>query len=75
MSTGGFPGVASGKEPTCQCGRRRRHGFDPWIGKIPCGGHDNPLQYPCLENPMDRRAWQGMYGSWGLKELEMTEAI
>ena len=30
----GFPG-ASGKEPTCQCRRPKRHGFDPWVGKIP----------------------------------------
>ena len=28
----GFPGGASGKEPACQC---RRHGFHPWVGKIP----------------------------------------
>ena len=27
----GFPGGASGKEHTCQCRRRKRHGFDPWI--------------------------------------------
>ena len=27
-----FPGAVSGKEPACQC---RRHGFDPWVGKIP----------------------------------------
>ena len=30
-----FPGGASGKEPTCQCRRQKRHGFDPWVGKIP----------------------------------------
>ena len=30
----GFPGGTSGKEPTCQCRRRKRHGFDPWVGKI-----------------------------------------
>ena len=30
-----FPGGASGKEPTCQCKRHKRRGFDPWIGKIP----------------------------------------
>ena len=29
--------------------------FDPWIGKIPGGGHDNPLQYSCLENPHGQR--------------------
>ena len=26
-------------------------------GRSPGGGHGNPLQYSCLENPMDRRAW------------------
>ena len=31
----GFPGGASGKQPACQCRRRRRCGFDPWVGKIP----------------------------------------
>ena len=29
-----FPGGASGKEPTCRCRRRKRCGFDPWVGKI-----------------------------------------
>ena len=31
----GFPRGASGKEPACQCRRRRRREFDPWMGKIP----------------------------------------
>ena len=31
----GFPGGASGKEPTCHCRRHKRCGFDPWVGKIP----------------------------------------
>ena len=30
----------------------------PGSGRSPGGGHDNPLQYSCLENPMDRGAWQ-----------------
>ena len=30
----GFPGGASGKEPTRQCRRRERRGFNPWAGKI-----------------------------------------
>ena len=46
----GFPGGASGKEPTCQCRRQKRHGFAPWIGKIPEDGHGNPLQFSYLEN-------------------------
>ena len=32
---GGFPSGPSGKEPTCQCRRHKRCGFDPWVGKIP----------------------------------------
>ena len=30
-----FPGGASGKESSCQCRRHKRHGFNPWVGKIP----------------------------------------
>ena len=41
-------------EFSCQCRRRKR-----W-GRSPAGGHGNPLQYSCLENPMDRRVWQAM---------------
>jgi len=49
----GFPSGASGKEPTSQYGRHKRCRFDPWVVKFPGGGHANPLQYSCLENPMD----------------------
>ena len=48
----GFPGGASGKEPLAE---------ETWIpgsGRSPGGGHGNPLQYSCLENPMNRGAWQ-----------------
>ena len=31
----GFPGGSSGKEPTCQCRRYKRHGLDPWVRRIP----------------------------------------
>ena len=55
----GFPGGTSGKEPTCQCKRLKRDaGLIPRLGRYPRGGHGNPLQYSCLENPMDRGAWQ-----------------
>ena len=37
--------------------RPKRHWFNPWVGKIPRGGHGNPLQCSSLENPMDRGAW------------------
>ena len=32
----GFPDGTSGKEPSCQCRKFKRHGFDPWVKKIPC---------------------------------------
>ena len=41
-------------------------------GRCPRGGNDNPLQYSCLKNPMDRGAWHG-YSLWGCKELDTTE--
>ena len=50
-------GGTSGKESACQGRRCKRHGFDPWVGKIPWGWNCNPLQCSCLENPMDRGAW------------------
>ena len=46
-------------------------GLIPGLGRSPGGGHSNPLQYPCLENPMDRGAC-GLQ-SIGRKELDMTE--
>ena len=43
-------------------------GSIPGLGQSPGGGHGNPLQYSCLENPMDRGVWQAaVYGvakSW-----------
>ena len=35
-------------------------GLIPRLGRTPGGGHDNPLQYSCLENPMDRGAWRAI---------------
>ena len=52
-----FPSGTSGQEPTCQCRMQKRCGWIPGLGKSPRGGHGNPLQYFCLENPMDRGAW------------------
>ena len=45
------------KNPPADAGRRKKHRFDPWVGKIPEERHINPLQCSCLENPMDRGAW------------------
>ena len=51
------PGGTSGRQ-ACQCRRHKRGKFDPGSGRSPAGGRGNPLQYSCLENPMDRKAWE-----------------
>ena len=53
-----FPGGTNGKESTCQCKRHRDIGSIPGSEWSLGGRHSNPLQYSCLENPMDRGAWQ-----------------
>ena len=57
-----FPGGASGKGPLAIAGDVRDSGLIPGLERSPGGGHDNPLQYSCLENPMDRGAWQAAIG-------------
>ena len=57
IASRGFPGGASGKEPTCQSRRYKRCGFDSWVGRSPGRGHSNPAHYSCLQSPMDRGAW------------------
>ena len=53
-----LPGGASAEEPTYQHRRHKRCGLVPGSGRPPAEGHGNPLQYSCLENPMDRGAWR-----------------
>ena len=45
------------KNPLANAGDKRDTALIPGSGRSPGGGHDNPLQYSCLENPMDRGAW------------------
>ena len=45
------------KESICSAGDVRDVGSIPGSGRSPGGEHANPLQYSCLENPMDRGAW------------------
>ena len=58
----GFPGGASGEEPNppANAGDLRDMGSVPESGRSPGGDHSNPLQYSCLENPMDTGAWKAM---------------
>ena len=51
----GFPGDSDGKESACNAGDL---GSIPGSGRSPGEGNGYPLQYSCLENPMDRGPWQ-----------------
>ena len=61
----GSPGDSDGKEFACNAGDLS---LILGLGKCPGGGHGNPVQYSCLENPMDRGPWQatvhGVAKSW-----------
>ena len=53
-----FPGDSYGEESVCNSGEM---GSIPRLGRSPREGNGNLLQYSCLENPMDRGAWQTKY--------------
>ena len=65
----GFPDGSDSKESACN---ERDLGLIPGFGRSPGGGHDNPLQYSCLENPHGQRSLAD-YSPWGCKELGMTD--
>ena len=67
-----FPGGSVVKNPPANAGDARENvGLIPESGRSPGGGNGDPLQYSCLENCMDRGAWQ--YTVCGVEELDMTE--
>ena len=60
ISVVGFSGGSDAKESACS---EEDPGLIPGLGRSPGEGNGNPLQYSCLENPMDREAWQAtVYG-------------
>ena len=56
-----FPGGTIGKNPPAYARDIRDLGSIPGSGKFPGGGNGNPLQYSCLENPIDRGAWWAIF--------------
>ena len=72
LSIWGFSGGSAGKEPACQCRRHRRHGFDPWVGKIPWRREwlHTPIFLPRKFHGQ-RSLEATVHG--GHKELDMTE--
>ena len=65
---GNFPG---GSDSKASAFNARDPGLIPGSGRSPGEGNGNPLQYSCLENPMDRGAWLATVH--GVAELETTE--
>ena len=60
------------KNPHANAGDVRDAGSIPGSRRSPGGGHADPLQYSCLENPVDRQSLAG-YSPWGRKDSDMTE--
>ena len=69
----GFPGSTVVKNPSTNAGDTRDLGSIPGSGRSPRGGHGNPFQYSCLENPMERRAGQAIVQ--GVAKSDMTEQL
>ena len=68
----GFLGNSMIKNLPANAGDIRDAGSIPWWGRSLGGGHGNPLQYSCLENPMGRGAWQATVHK--VAESDITEA-
>ena len=60
----GIPGGASDKEPACQCRRQERHGFTPWVGKIPWRREWQPIPVFLPGESRGQRSLVG-YSPWG----------
>ena len=66
-----FLGGSDGKESTCQCRRHKRHGFDPWVGKIPWRRKGQPTTVFLSGESRGQRSL-ARYSPWGRKGLDMT---
>ena len=65
-------GGTSGKEPACQCRRRKRRQFNPWVRKIPWRRAWQPTQVFLPGESHGQRSLVG-YRPWHYKELDMTK--
>ena len=62
----GFPGSSDSKESACSVGDLR---FIPGLGRSPGGGHGDPFQYSCLENPHGQTEVLGRLQTMGLQSV------
>ena len=74
----GVPSVTfrwcSGKESACQCRRRKRHGFDPWVRKFPSSRNWQPTPVFSSGKFHGQRSLVG-YGTWVCKESDTAERL
>ena len=68
MSQRASQGALVVKNPPANAGDVRDASLIPGSGRSPGGGHGNPLQFSCLENPMDRGAW------WAIQSMGSQRA-
>ena len=66
----GFPGGSEVKASVCNAGDL---GSIPGSGRSPGGGNGNPLQYSCLENPMDGGAWWATVHGVGKRRTRLSQ--
>ena len=66
----GFPGDSDSKESPCNA---EDPGSIPGLGRSPGGGYGNPLQYSCLDNPMDRGAWQATTHGATKNQMQLSD--
>ena len=67
---GGFPGCSLGKESACNAGDP---GSIPGSGRSPEGGHGNPLQVSCMNNPMDRGPWWATVYEVAMSQTQLSD--
>ena len=66
----GFPGGSVGKDSTCNVVDL---GSIPGLGRSPGEGNSHPLLYPCLENSMDRGAWQATVHGVAKSQTQLSD--
>ena len=65
-----FPGGSVGKDTACNAGDM---GLIPGLGRFPGRGNGNPLQYSCLENPLDRGAWKATVHGFTKSQTQFSD--
>ena len=68
-----FPGMLMIKNPAVNLRATGKcHRFDPWSGKPSGEENGNPIQYSCLGNPVNRRAWQATFHSIAKSQTRLS---